>query len=85
MVTATTITITFPPPPHQPQQGVLDSIIIQQIGELEQHMTDLVEENQALEEMLDMQGHRMYQLENQDLFGIIKEQTKEYMQTQEID
>ncbi|GJT57533.1 hypothetical protein Tco_0992587 [Tanacetum coccineum] len=84
-VTATTTTTTFPPPPHQPQQGVSDSIIIQRIGELEQHMADLVEENQALEERLDKQGHRMYQLENQDLSGMIKEQTKEYMRTQEID
>ncbi|GJR71399.1 hypothetical protein Tco_0083764 [Tanacetum coccineum] len=55
------------------------------IGELEQHMAYLVEENQALEERLDKQGHRMYQLENQDLSGMIKEQTKEYMRTQEID
>ncbi|GJU10615.1 hypothetical protein Tco_1133011 [Tanacetum coccineum] len=47
------------------------------IGELEQYMADLVEENQALEERLDKQGHRMYQLENQDLSGMIKEQTKE--------
>ncbi|GJZ75352.1 hypothetical protein Tco_0639817 [Tanacetum coccineum] len=50
MVTATTTITTFPPPPHQPQQGVSDYIIIQRIGELEQHMADLVEENQALEE-----------------------------------
>ncbi|GJU19161.1 hypothetical protein Tco_1152503, partial [Tanacetum coccineum] len=76
MVTATT-TITFPPPPIQPQQGISDSIIIQRIGELEQHIADLVEENQALEERLDKQGHRMYQLENQDLSRMIKEQIKE--------
>ncbi|GJV74311.1 hypothetical protein Tco_1494306 [Tanacetum coccineum] len=42
-------------------------------------MADLVEENQALEEWLDKKGHRMYQLENQDLSGMIKEQTKEYI------
>ncbi|GKB70967.1 hypothetical protein Tco_0932379, partial [Tanacetum coccineum] len=41
--------------------------------------------NQALEERLDKQGHRMYELENQDLSRMIKEQTKEYMWTQEID
>ncbi|GKC53451.1 hypothetical protein Tco_1076196, partial [Tanacetum coccineum] len=80
MVTATTT--TFPPPPIQPQQGVSDSIIIQRIGELEQHIADLVEENQALEERLEKQGHRMYQLENQDLSRMIKEQIKEYMRTQ---
>ncbi|GKC65352.1 hypothetical protein Tco_1097950, partial [Tanacetum coccineum] len=84
MVTATTTTTTFLPPPHQPQQGVSDSIIIRRIGELEQHMADLVKENQALEERLDKQGHRMYQLENQDLSRMIKKQTKEYMRTQEI-
>ncbi|GKC92661.1 hypothetical protein Tco_1158103 [Tanacetum coccineum] len=59
--------------------------MVTRIGELEQHMADLVEENQALEERLEKQGHRMYQLENQDLSGMIKEQTKEYMRTQEID
>ncbi|GJZ86560.1 hypothetical protein Tco_0658170 [Tanacetum coccineum] len=75
-ITATTTT-TFPPPPPQPQQGVSNSIIIQRIGELEQHMADLVEENQALEERLDKQGHMMYQLENQDLSGMIREQTME--------
>ncbi|GKE77550.1 hypothetical protein Tco_1543670, partial [Tanacetum coccineum] len=58
--TTTTTTTTFPPPPHQPQQGVSDSIIIQRIGELEQHMAGMVEENQALEERLDKQGHRIY-------------------------
>ncbi|GKF27947.1 hypothetical protein Tco_0094289, partial [Tanacetum coccineum] len=78
-------TTTFLPPPHQPQQGGSDSIIIQWIGEMEQHMANLVEENQALEERLDMQGNRMYQLENQDLSGMIKEQIKEYMRIQEID
>ncbi|GJS31682.1 hypothetical protein Tco_0492302 [Tanacetum coccineum] len=83
--TVTATTTTFPPPPPQPQQGISNSIIILRIGELEQHMADLVEENQALEERLDKQGHRMYQLENQDLSRMIKEQTKEYMRTQEID
>ncbi|GKB23213.1 hypothetical protein Tco_0862614, partial [Tanacetum coccineum] len=37
------------------------------IGELELHMADLVDENQALEERLDKQGNMMYQLENLDI------------------
>ncbi|GJZ64690.1 retrovirus-related pol polyprotein from transposon TNT 1-94 [Tanacetum coccineum] len=56
-VTATTtmITTTLLPIPPQPQQGSLDSILIKRIGELEQHMADLVEANQSLEERLDKQ------------------------------
>ncbi|GJV31690.1 hypothetical protein Tco_1392090 [Tanacetum coccineum] len=42
---------------------------------LEQHMADLVEENQALEERLDKQGQRMHQLETKDLSGMIRKQT----------
>ncbi|GKD88005.1 hypothetical protein Tco_1359159 [Tanacetum coccineum] len=34
------------------------------IGELEQHMADMVEANQALEEILDKQGSKLYKLEN---------------------
>ncbi|GJU22030.1 hypothetical protein Tco_1155372, partial [Tanacetum coccineum] len=78
-VTATTTTTTFPPPPPQPQQGISNSIITQRIGELEQCIADLVEER------LDKQGNRMYQLETQDLSGMIKEQIMEYMRTQEVD
>ncbi|GJX08480.1 hypothetical protein Tco_0196412 [Tanacetum coccineum] len=37
------------------------------IGELEQHMADLVEANQALEERLDKQGSRLYNLENLEI------------------
>ncbi|GJY67259.1 hypothetical protein Tco_0469497 [Tanacetum coccineum] len=40
-VTTTTTTTTLPLPP-QPQQGSSDSILIQHIGKLEQHMADLV-------------------------------------------
>ncbi|GJZ23190.1 hypothetical protein Tco_0560649, partial [Tanacetum coccineum] len=35
--------------------------------ELEQHMADMVEANQALEERLDKQGNRLYNLENLDI------------------
>ncbi|GJX00529.1 hypothetical protein Tco_0184442, partial [Tanacetum coccineum] len=84
-VTETTTTTTVPPLPPQPQQGVSKSIIIQRIGELERHMADLVEENQALEERLDKQGHRMHQLETKDLSGMIREQTVEFIDSLEID
>ncbi|GJY39227.1 retrovirus-related pol polyprotein from transposon TNT 1-94 [Tanacetum coccineum] len=62
--TATTTTTTLPPIPPQPQQGSSDLILIQCIGELEQHMADMVEAIQALEERLDKQGSRLYKLEN---------------------
>ncbi|GKB73938.1 retrovirus-related pol polyprotein from transposon TNT 1-94, partial [Tanacetum coccineum] len=65
--TATTTTTTLPLIPPQPQQGSSDSILIKHIGELEQHMADMVEANQALEERLDKQGTRLYNLENLDI------------------
>ncbi|GKD14862.1 hypothetical protein Tco_1199269 [Tanacetum coccineum] len=64
--TTTTIMTTIPLPP-QPQQGSSDSILINRLGELEQHIADLVDENQALEERLDKHGSRLYKLENQDI------------------
>ncbi|GJT45827.1 hypothetical protein Tco_0954542 [Tanacetum coccineum] len=68
IVTAiTTTTTSFPPIPPQLQQGSSDLILIQRIGELEQHMADMVEANQALEERLDKQGNRLYNLENLDI------------------
>ncbi|GJT01149.1 hypothetical protein Tco_0822318 [Tanacetum coccineum] len=45
---ATTTTTTLPLPP-QPQQGPSDPIIIKRMGELEEFIANLVEENQALE------------------------------------
>ncbi|GJZ20471.1 retrovirus-related pol polyprotein from transposon TNT 1-94 [Tanacetum coccineum] len=42
-------------------------IDLTRIGELEQHMADMVEANQALEERLDKQGNRLYNLENLDI------------------
>ncbi|GJU25061.1 hypothetical protein Tco_1163682 [Tanacetum coccineum] len=63
----TTTTTTLPPIPPQPQQGSSDSILIERIGELEQHMADMVEVNQALEERLDKQGNKLYNLENLDI------------------
>ncbi|GJR47807.1 integrase, catalytic region, zinc finger, CCHC-type containing protein [Tanacetum coccineum] len=40
------------------------NIEAERIGELEQHMADMVEANQALEERLDKQGSKLYKLEN---------------------
>ncbi|GKB64707.1 hypothetical protein Tco_0920893 [Tanacetum coccineum] len=68
--TATTITTTIMttiPLPPQPQQVSSDSILLNRLGELEQHITDLVDANQALEERLDKHGSRLYKLENQDI------------------
>ncbi|GKF00051.1 hypothetical protein Tco_0023401, partial [Tanacetum coccineum] len=46
---ATTTTTTTLPLPPQPQQGPSDPIIIKRMGELEELIANLVEENQALE------------------------------------
>ncbi|GJV27105.1 retrovirus-related pol polyprotein from transposon TNT 1-94 [Tanacetum coccineum] len=62
--TITTTTTTLPPPPPQPQQSTADPILVKRIGELEQHMADLIQNNLALEERLDKQGSRLYNLEN---------------------
>ncbi|GJU79536.1 hypothetical protein Tco_1281901 [Tanacetum coccineum] len=61
VITTTTTTLHLPP---QPQQGSSDSILIQSISELEQHMADLVQANLALEERMDKHGSRLYKLEN---------------------
>ncbi|GKC42568.1 hypothetical protein Tco_1060290, partial [Tanacetum coccineum] len=63
--TTTTITMLLLPP--QPQQGSLDPTLLKYIGELEQHIADLVDANLALEERLDKHGSRLYRLENQDI------------------
>ncbi|GJX70034.1 hypothetical protein Tco_0307205 [Tanacetum coccineum] len=63
----TTMTITTLPLPPPPQQGSSDPTLLKYIGELEQHIADLVDANQALEEKLDTHGSRLYKLENQDI------------------
>ncbi|GKF31469.1 hypothetical protein Tco_0101267 [Tanacetum coccineum] len=75
---ATTTTTTLPLPP-KPQQGPLDPIIIKRMGELEELIANLVEENQALEEHLDKQGSRINKLETMDLPKMIREQTVEFI------
>ncbi|GKC24938.1 hypothetical protein Tco_1027088, partial [Tanacetum coccineum] len=64
IVTTITTTTSLPPPPPQPQQSSSDPILLQRIGELEQHMADLIQSNLALEERLDKHGSKMYNLEN---------------------
>ncbi|GJR07744.1 hypothetical protein Tco_0790396 [Tanacetum coccineum] len=63
ILTITTTTTPLPPPP-QPQQSTADPILVKRIGKLEQHMADLIQNNLALEERLDKQGSRLYNLEN---------------------
>ncbi|GJT49971.1 hypothetical protein Tco_0976128 [Tanacetum coccineum] len=78
-------TTTLPSPSPQRQQGISNSIIIQRIGELERCIADQEDTNQALEERLDKQGNKIHQLETQDLSRMIREQTVEYIDKQEID
>ncbi|GJS96593.1 hypothetical protein Tco_0803561 [Tanacetum coccineum] len=63
--TATTSTITttiiLPPPPLQ---STTYPILVRLIGELEQHIADLIQNNLALEERLDKHESRLYKLEN---------------------
>ncbi|GJW60830.1 hypothetical protein Tco_0110165 [Tanacetum coccineum] len=67
IATTTTTTITTLPLSPQPQQGSSDPTLLKHIRELEQHIADLVDANQALEERLDKHGSRLYRLENQDI------------------
>ncbi|GJV45804.1 hypothetical protein Tco_1430340 [Tanacetum coccineum] len=83
-VATTTTTTTLPLPP-QPQQGPSDPILIKRMGELEEFIANLVEENQALETRLDKQGSRINKLETMDLPKMIREQTVEFIDSQEID
>ncbi|GJS33562.1 retrovirus-related pol polyprotein from transposon TNT 1-94 [Tanacetum coccineum] len=78
--TTTTTTTTLPLPP-QPQQGSSDSILIKRMGKLEQHIADLVEENQALEKRLDKQGNRIHKLETMDWPKMIREQMVEFIES----
>ncbi|GKA75971.1 hypothetical protein Tco_0782349, partial [Tanacetum coccineum] len=85
MQTTTSATTTTLPLPPQPQQGPSDPIIIKRMGELEEFIANLVEENQALETRLDKQGSRINKLETMDLPKMIREQTVEFIDSQEID
>ncbi|GJW74767.1 hypothetical protein Tco_0134137 [Tanacetum coccineum] len=65
--TTTTTSITTLPLPPQPQQSTTDSILIKRIGELEQHMADLIQDNLALEKRMDKHGSRLYKLKNLEI------------------
>ncbi|GJS91382.1 hypothetical protein Tco_0774018 [Tanacetum coccineum] len=73
------------PPMTSPVIGPSDPIIIKRMGELEEFIANLVEENQALETRLDKQGSRINKLETMDLPKMIREQTVEFIDSQEID
>ncbi|GJX71905.1 hypothetical protein Tco_0309076 [Tanacetum coccineum] len=61
----TTITSLLLPLP-QPQQSTADPILVRRLGELEQHMANLLQDNLALGERLDKHETRLYNLENLD-------------------
>ncbi|GJU51332.1 hypothetical protein Tco_1220887 [Tanacetum coccineum] len=66
-MTSPVIDLVSVPDSPTPQQVSSDSILLNRLGELEQHIADLVDANQALEERLDKHGSRLYRLENQDI------------------
>nr|GEX13578.1 MAK10-like protein [Tanacetum cinerariifolium] len=65
--TATKTTTTIHPPPSQPQQRTIDSMLMKRIGELKHIMANLIQDNKHLEERLDSHGARLYILENLDI------------------
>ncbi|GJV26742.1 hypothetical protein Tco_1383190 [Tanacetum coccineum] len=66
-------------------QGSSESLLIKRMGELEQHIADRVEENQALESRLEKQGSRIRKLETMDWTNMIREQTTKFIESYEID
>ncbi|GJV93698.1 hypothetical protein Tco_1541511 [Tanacetum coccineum] len=82
--TTSTTTTTLPLPP-QPQQSSSDSLLIKRMGELEQLLANLAEENQALETRLDKQGNRIHKVETMDWPKMIREQTVKFIESYEID
>ncbi|GJW93926.1 hypothetical protein Tco_0173598, partial [Tanacetum coccineum] len=76
---------TLPLPPLNTTSHCPDPITFKCMGELEELIANLVEENQALEERLDKQGSRINKLETMDLPKMIREQTVEFIDSQEID
>ncbi|GJY38740.1 hypothetical protein Tco_0425104 [Tanacetum coccineum] len=84
ITTAATTTTTLPLPP-QIQQGSSELLLIKRMGELEQHIADRVEENQALESRLEKQGSRIRKLETMDWSNMIREQTTKFIESCEID
>ncbi|GJR15057.1 hypothetical protein Tco_0797709 [Tanacetum coccineum] len=72
-----TTTTTFPPPP--PPQSTSDLMLLKCIGELEQHMVDLIQENLALEERLEKHGTQLYKLENLNIPHKVSQAVDEIM------
>nr|GEV61894.1 retrovirus-related Pol polyprotein from transposon TNT 1-94 [Tanacetum cinerariifolium] len=60
--TTTAVTMTKTPPPSPPQPQTIDPTLLQCIGELEQHMANLLQYNLALKERLGKHGSRLYNL-----------------------
>nr|GEU61924.1 hypothetical protein [Tanacetum cinerariifolium] len=60
----TTTTTTTHPPPSKPQQSTTYSMLRKRIGELEQIMANLIQDNKHLEERVDSHRERLYTLEN---------------------
>ncbi|GJR43034.1 hypothetical protein Tco_1311137 [Tanacetum coccineum] len=76
-VTAITTTTSLPPPPPQPQQSTADPILVRRIGELEQHMADLLQDNLSLGERLHKHGTRLYNLEKFDIRHKLRQAVEE--------
>nr|GEV49674.1 zinc finger, CCHC-type, retrotransposon Gag domain protein [Tanacetum cinerariifolium] len=64
--TTTATTTTTHPPPPQPQQSTTDSMLMNCIGELEQIMANLIQDNKHLEERLDSYGAPLEKSMNRD-------------------
>ncbi|GJU01778.1 hypothetical protein Tco_1112116 [Tanacetum coccineum] len=67
LMTSPMINLVSVPDSPTPQQVSSDSILLNHLGELEQHIADLLDANQALEERLGKHRSRLYRLENQDI------------------
>ncbi|GJY84706.1 hypothetical protein Tco_0498732 [Tanacetum coccineum] len=67
LMTTLVIDLTISQPVSTTVQAPLPTSIATRIGELKQHMADLLQDNLALEERLDKHGSRLYKLENLDI------------------
>ncbi|GJY51724.1 hypothetical protein Tco_0442571 [Tanacetum coccineum] len=69
LMTSPVIDLTVSQPVSITVQAPLptSTAIVTRIGELEQHMADLLQDNLALEKRLDKHGSRLYKLENLDI------------------
>ncbi|GKE78388.1 hypothetical protein Tco_1544508, partial [Tanacetum coccineum] len=67
LMTTLVIDLTVSQPSSTMVQASIPASTATHIGELEQHMAAMVEANLALEERLDKQGNRLYNLENLDI------------------